>query len=199
MHRRCQDRIRAYLYKAIEQIRSSEIYHENDVARKRLIQIINFFKLQLKQDHYFGYYFDRSRSSVKMNDDQTDSSVDDNYPCYDHCPCKMSQIEYEYACDSWYDADEMIEDETDAKKFSPDDDGSTKRSFKLKIVKSKNERVALCDSKGEFKCMGLWNAKECSYKGKHAINPYRSKEELILFSTWNLDHRQVNSDVSRER
>lgn len=105
LHRRCQDRIRGYLYKTISQITSSEIYNNNPKARKQLQLLIAFFKLQLRKDHYFGHYFDRSRaiepridsegvsssSSTRSNDD-TDASQS---CCYDHCACKLSIPEYE--------------------------------------------------------------------------------------------------------
>jgi DNA fragmentation factor beta subunit len=57
------------------------------------------------------------------------------------------------------------------------------------IERKKEDMKALCDRMGEFKCSGVWNLKKCLYDERHTINPYRSKEELILFSTWNLDHR----------
>ncbi|KAG6454744.1 DNA fragmentation factor subunit beta [Manduca sexta] len=47
----------------------------------------------------------------------------------------------------------------------------------------------LCDEKGEFRCGGPWNARNCTYEGEHIINPYRSREERIIFQTWNLDHK----------
>ncbi|KZC08761.1 DNA fragmentation factor subunit beta, partial [Dufourea novaeangliae] len=119
LHRRCQDRIRGYLYKTIDQIKSSETFANDHTARKQLLYAIAFFKMQLKEDHYFGYYFDRSRATIAST---------------------------EATC------------------------------------------VAICDNKGEFRCGGVWNADNCAYGDRHRINPYRSREELILFSTWNLDH-----------
>lgn len=52
-----------------------------------------------------------------------------------------------------------------------------------------NEDLRLCNDVGLFECGGLWNNAKCAYDGDHAINPYRSKEERIIFQTWNLDHR----------
>ncbi|XP_023345154.1 DNA fragmentation factor subunit beta [Eurytemora carolleeae] len=52
----------------------------------------------------------------------------------------------------------------------------------------------ICDSAGLFKCEGLYREPRCSYSAAgeknqvHEINPYRSREHRILFSTWNLDH-----------
>ncbi len=56
-------------------------------------------------------------------------------------------------------------------------------------TRSKKEMTALCDERGEFTCCGVWNQDKCAYEDDHKINPYRSKEELVLFSTWNLDHK----------
>ncbi|XP_075233551.1 DNA fragmentation factor-related protein 4 isoform X2 [Lycorma delicatula] len=49
---------------------------------------------------------------------------------------------------------------------------------------------AMCDKYGEFTCGGVWKERHCLYTGSmlHVINPYSSREERILFSTWNLDH-----------
>ncbi|XP_049868821.1 DNA fragmentation factor subunit beta [Pectinophora gossypiella] len=47
----------------------------------------------------------------------------------------------------------------------------------------------LCNESGLFKCGGLWSSDNCIYEGEHIINPYRSREERIIFQTWNLDHK----------
>lgn len=62
------------------------------------------------------------------------------------------------------------------------------------VTRSKKEMTALCDERGEFTCCGVWNQDKCAYEEDHKINPYRSKEELVLFSTWNLDHKYESFD-----
>ncbi|XP_034946067.1 DNA fragmentation factor subunit beta isoform X2 [Chelonus insularis] len=194
MHRRCQDRIRSYLYKTIEQIKASETWANNQQARLHLHRIIEYFKLQLKEDHYFGYYFDRSRSfsdESKQCSDQVDGANDN---CYDHCPCKLNKIEIteEFSDDIIHSKDEI-----DAKRISTADSRHSKRlavdeseiSPYVVFSREKEEQYALCDAMGEFRCEGIWHAKSCAYGDRHRINPYRSREELILFSTWNLDHK----------
>uniref|UniRef100_A0A1B6KTR6 CIDE-N domain-containing protein n=1 Tax=Graphocephala atropunctata TaxID=36148 RepID=A0A1B6KTR6_9HEMI len=54
---------------------------------------------------------------------------------------------------------------------------------------------ALCDKLGKFRCFGVWKSNECTYNGgrTHEINPYTSREERIVFSTWNLDHQVERS------
>ncbi|XP_045448958.1 DNA fragmentation factor subunit beta [Melitaea cinxia] len=47
----------------------------------------------------------------------------------------------------------------------------------------------MCNENGLFECGGLWNNSKCIYDGEHVINPYRSREERIIFQTWNLDHK----------
>ncbi|KAI5651698.1 hypothetical protein NE865_00035 [Phthorimaea operculella] len=47
----------------------------------------------------------------------------------------------------------------------------------------------LCDESGQFQCGGLWSNDKCVYAKDHVINPYRSREERIIFQTWNLDHK----------
>ncbi|XP_057332473.1 DNA fragmentation factor subunit beta [Microplitis mediator] len=193
MHRRCQDRIRGYLYKTIEQIKASETWKVNQKARLRLHCIIEYFKLQLKEDHFFGYYFDRSRSSKsKLNDglDAADGAYD---KCYDHCPCKLTRLGIEEETNDKITS----EDEIDAKKVSSNKKlaieklevkGKKKMPYEI-FFRGEDDQFAFCDATGEFKCEGLWNAEHCAYGEKHKINPYRSREELILFSTWNLDHK----------
>lgn len=56
------------------------------------------------------------------------------------------------------------------------------------------EDERLCHDSGVFECGGLWNNATCTYEGEHIINPYRSREERIIFQTWNLDH---NIELSR--
>lgn len=52
----------------------------------------------------------------------------------------------------------------------------------------KDVSVSLCSNDGEFKCQGIWNQDVCNYS-HHLINPYASRENLILFQIWNLDHQ----------
>lgn len=52
-----------------------------------------------------------------------------------------------------------------------------------------NKTARICDERGVFQCGGLWSANKCLYEGEHVINPYRSREERIIFQTWNLDHK----------
>ncbi|XP_014479667.1 PREDICTED: DNA fragmentation factor subunit beta [Dinoponera quadriceps] len=198
MHRRCQDRIRGYLYKTIEQIKCSDVYVNDRKARQQLLRAIAFFKVQLKEDHYFGYYFDRSRVKAEAESDETD----DSSLCYEHCPCRLGRFSDESYLQSPATNETVdsakIEDETDARKL----DKSTKTeandeepgscSYHVK-PRDRQEQIAICDDKGEFQCEGRWNVDRCAYGDRHRINPYRSKEELVLFSTWNLDHKVERS------
>lgn len=52
-----------------------------------------------------------------------------------------------------------------------------------------DKNVRICNEHGLFQCGGLWNSDKCTYDGEHVINPYRSREERIIFQTWNLDHK----------
>ncbi|XP_011643459.1 DNA fragmentation factor subunit beta [Pogonomyrmex barbatus] len=200
MHRRCQDRIRTYLYKTIEQIKCSDVFMNDYKARQQLLRTIAFFKIQLKEDHYFGYYFDRSRAETdsKGDNDETDSGR-----CYEHCPCNFGRISDETYLRQRYirlpqssDTDAIVDsdtiDEIDARKFLEKNAKTANDEIPENCpyrVKSREKQIAICDKNGEFKCEGRWNMDGCSYSDRHKINPYRSKEELALFSTWNLDHK----------
>ncbi|XP_012221685.1 DNA fragmentation factor subunit beta isoform X2 [Linepithema humile] len=199
MHRRCQDRIRTYFYKTIEQIKNSDVYINDSKAREQLLHVIAFFKIQLKQDHYFGYYFDRSRAETDCKDDSDET---DCSRCYEHCPCHLGRDEtyQQYlrlfqSSDANTTVDADNSDETDAKKFTESKKNAKtasnheeSKSFPYRVI-SQKKQFAICDKMGEFRCEGRWNADGCAYGDKHRINPYRSKEELALFSTWNLDHK----------
>lgn len=201
MHRRCQDRIRTYLYKTIEQIKCSDVFVNDYRARQQLLRTITFFKLQLKQDHYFGYYFDRSKAET---DSKSDSDETDYGRCYEHCPCNFGRISDEtyfrqrylrlpQSSDTTVDSDKI--DETDARKCRESEKSAKTTANDEKAescpyhVIMRKKQIAICDKRGEFKCEGRWNTDGCPYGDRHKINPYRSKEELALFSTWNLDHK----------
>lgn len=193
LHRRCQERIRGYLYKTIDQIRSSDIFLKDPCARKQLLYVISFFKMQLKQDHYFGHYFDRSRAKIEApeNVDERDSST-----CYEHCPCRLSHVSGSAYFRLFGTMNQSCVD--GAKKKTKDElsvDSKTEEeeaegNCPYTIRRNGGEAcVAMCDRKGDFRCGGIWNAEKCSYGERHKINPYRSREDLILFSTWNFDHK----------
>lgn len=46
----------------------------------------------------------------------------------------------------------------------------------------------LCNDTGLFHCQGPWDDNSCP-GDQHVINPYRRREDLIVFQTWNLDHQ----------
>lgn len=82
-------------------------------------------------------------------------------------------------------------DDTDAAKQI------TKRR-KLEIIEMVNNdpyvdvaqlKRSLCNARGDFLCFGQWFKDECQYDRSHVINPYTSRENMILFQTWNLDHQ----------
>lgn len=52
----------------------------------------------------------------------------------------------------------------------------------------RGDTSALCLSDGQFSCQGTFSKDQCSGR-LHVINPYASREQLVIFSTWNLDHR----------
>ncbi|XP_050311124.1 DNA fragmentation factor subunit beta isoform X1 [Anthonomus grandis grandis] len=60
--------------------------------------------------------------------------------------------------------------------------------FDRRAAPSENQ-PPLCDHAGLFRCMGRWDKVKCLYEPPHRINPYASREERIVFQTWNLDHQ----------
>ncbi|XP_076686822.1 DNA fragmentation factor-related protein 4 isoform X2 [Andrena cerasifolii] len=195
MHRRCQDRIRSYLYKTIDQIKSSETFASDQKARKQLLYVIAFFKMQLKEDHYFGHYFDRTRARIESREstDERDSTT-----CYDHCPCRLNRLDGGTYFRLFGTADRSCVDGTkkkaernsieDSRTEAETEEDEDSCPYRIR-TKGREAWVAICDRNGEFRCEGVWNADSCAYGERHRINPYRSREELILFSTWNFDHK----------
>ncbi|XP_015521455.2 DNA fragmentation factor subunit beta [Neodiprion lecontei] len=225
MHRRCQDRIRCYLYKTIDQIKTSDVYSKNESARRRLLHVMTYFKLQLKEDHCFGFYFDRSyargvknrleigrsigekeeeeaEKPANLSSDEADFSAS-VFSCHHfHCPCKIGAVSAGF-WSPWnsnrflaeFFPEENDTDETDARRISPvkkttaNDKSADLCPYEIGKNDETVPRFALCNSDGEFRCDGVWSADRCAYADRHTINPYRSYEELVLFSTWNFDHR----------
>lgn len=96
---------------------------------------------------------------------------------------------------------ECLFDRSHEKKFTPaiadeiDARAIVKRrridaETKIKIKENslfEDYAVSLCNELGYFDCHGIWNADKCNYS--HRINPYASRESLILFQIFNLDHQ----------
>ncbi|XP_017132394.1 DNA fragmentation factor subunit beta [Drosophila elegans] len=49
--------------------------------------------------------------------------------------------------------------------------------------------VSLCSDLGDFYCQGAFSENGNCCSMQHTINPYASRENLILFQVWNLDHQ----------
>ncbi|XP_068150706.1 DNA fragmentation factor subunit beta [Drosophila tropicalis] len=49
--------------------------------------------------------------------------------------------------------------------------------------------VSLCSNLGDFYCQGSYSDNGNCCSRQHSINPYASRENLILFQVWNLDHQ----------
>ncbi|KAG5683727.1 hypothetical protein PVAND_012992 [Polypedilum vanderplanki] len=80
------------------------------------------------------------------------------------------------------------DDEIDAKPFKKRRriGSDTKQKIKESNI-FEDCRVALCNDLGVFNCHGAYTTDRCGYE--HKINPYSSRESLILFQIFNLDHQ----------
>ncbi|XP_058818974.1 DNA fragmentation factor subunit beta-like [Topomyia yanbarensis] len=164
MQRRGQDRIRGYFYKTKDELTKCAIYRKNLLAKELIDEMLELFRQLLIGFDYFSFIFDRSHPQ-RLPDAMIPNLV-------------LTDEESKHE-----------QDEVDAQRIMP-------KRMKLAIKKSLEDddnaigkyRMALCNSIGEFRCMGLWNEKQCRY-GAHVINPYASRENMILFQVWNLDHQ----------
>lgn len=82
------------------------------------------------------------------------------------------------------------DDETDARNAVP----NKKLKQVIKEYTLRNEildewSVSLCTDLGDFYCQGTYSDKSNDCALQHTINPYASRENLILFQVWNLDHQ----------
>jgi DNA fragmentation factor beta subunit len=79
-------------------------------------------------------------------------------------------------------------DETDARAFVKRRRIDADTKIKIRETSIFDDvLVTLCNKAGFFNCQGFWSANKCEYD--HKINPYASRESLILFQTFNLDHQ----------
>ncbi|XP_037813867.1 DNA fragmentation factor subunit beta isoform X2 [Lucilia sericata] len=82
------------------------------------------------------------------------------------------------------------DDETDARAAVP----NKKLKQVIKDYTLRNEildewSVSLCTDLGDFYCQGSYSDSQNNCSLQHSINPYASRENLILFQVWNLDHQ----------
>ncbi|KNC25286.1 hypothetical protein FF38_02554 [Lucilia cuprina] len=82
------------------------------------------------------------------------------------------------------------DDETDARAAVP----NKKLKQVIKDYTLRNEildewSVSLCTDLGDFYCQGSYSDSHNNCSLQHSINPYASRENLILFQVWNLDHQ----------
>ncbi|XP_039442174.1 uncharacterized protein LOC120422712 [Culex pipiens pallens] len=174
MQRRGQDRIRGYFYKTKDELTKCAIYRGNVMAKELIDEMLELFRHLLIGFDYFSAIFDRSHSA----------RLPDNAEVSDLVVGSGERVVAAAAA-----SPEGQEDEVDAQRIVPK---RMKLAIKETLEKDGNAieryRVALCNSRGEFRCMGLWNERKCKY-GAHVINPYASRENMILFQVWNLDHQ----------
>lgn len=158
MGRRSQDRIRGYYYKAKDDLRKSDLYKTNRLARDHIETMLTLFRHLLTQMDYFSHYFNRkctNRHPTVIKDEGSNGGDGDAVDAV----TQKKRIKL------------------NVKSFFDD-----KKSIERRLC------VSLCNQSGAFRCQGQWNRDECAY-ADHAINPYASRENAILFQIWNLDHR----------
>lgn len=145
------------------------------------------------QDRIRGYFYktkeDLTKSDIYKKNKSARQIIDKVLECF-----KIFLIGTDYfstlfdrKCDnkhrSLYETADDIDGETPKKKLKQAI-YSAFENFSLK----NDYCVSLCTDLGEFRCHGLWDDTHCSYSG-HCINPYSSRENVILFQIWNLDHQ----------
>ncbi|XP_055594375.1 uncharacterized protein LOC129745369 isoform X2 [Uranotaenia lowii] len=166
MQRRGQDRIRGYFYKTKDELTKCAVYRRNLMAKELIDEMLELFRQLLIGFDYFSCIFDRSHPE-RLPDAQVSNLVLANEKS-----------------DDGGQADEVDAQRIPSKRMKL----IVKKSLENNPNPIDKYRMALCNSSGEFRCMGLWNHQQCNY-GAHVINPYASRENMILFQVWNLDHQ----------
>lgn len=80
------------------------------------------------------------------------------------------------------DEADAISDKPKRRKINPDAKEKVSKSGILKEL-----LVTLCNEAGNFDCHGSWTSSTCNYQ--HKINPYATRESLLFFQVFNLDHQ----------
>lgn len=145
------------------------------------------------QDRIKGYFYktkdELTKSSLYRSNIKARQIIDE---LLDDFFLFLNGVEY-FSClfDRSHEPKFILEqrDETDATNVKPkrrriDSETKTKIGSSDHFIKL---QVALCNDLGNFDCHGIWNAKNCSYE--HKINPYSSRESVVLFQIYNLDHQ----------
>lgn len=142
----------------------------------RTLYVTNKTKKKAKQINS-NSFITRYILGLSIKDDDDDDEVDAKKFVRTAAERKAEEVE-----------DELSDDPKRSKELRLREEAKKKCPYEL-VERSKEEMTALCDETGEFRCRGVWKNDKCLYADRHKINPYRSKEELVLFSTWNLDHK----------
>lgn len=169
LSQKSKSRVRGYFYKAKDEIKKSKLYQTNTKARKLFDNLLNVFNLFLTEVDYFGCLFDRKYPK--------------KHKMWNNNECNQLEKRKESKKDVVDEDDDDDDDCVDSKKQKLSEETSNEI---LEIFD--DVCIALCSAEGDFKCQGLWNKNYCIYKN-HFINPYASRENLLLFQIWNWDHQ----------
>lgn len=150
------------------------------------------------QDRIRGYFYktkeELQKSKIYRSNAQCRDMIDDILDIFHHF---LIGVDYFSSLFNrkWENRHQKVpeiksDDDTDGTRAPP------RKKAKIAAIRDVFEKtnikseyyVSLCNELGDFRCHGLWNMDECSYQN-HLINPYASRENVILFQMWNLDHQ----------
>ncbi|XP_037959707.1 DNA fragmentation factor subunit beta isoform X2 [Teleopsis dalmanni] len=161
---RCHSKEEAMARRAQDRVRGYYYKTKDELTRNKL------YRQNLKARHVFDSIMEKFR--------------------YLLIGCDYFSMIFDRKCDRKHAFLQQRLDETDASRIVP----NKRLKQIIKEYTAKNQildewSVSLCSDLGEFYCQGAYsdNGNCCSLQ--HNINPYASRENLILFQVWNLDHQ----------
>ncbi|KAL5281687.1 DFFB family protein [Megaselia abdita] len=147
------------------------------------------------QDRIRGYYYKTKEELTKISRNEASlDKVDDILAKFRYLliACNYFSMIFDRTHEKRHES-LLNRDQTDATGTHPLPSKRVKEAIKDFCKKNHlldKWMVSLCNEDGDFYCQGSYSegaGNICKYQ--HVINPYASRENLILFQVWNLDHQ----------
>lgn len=150
------------------------------------------------QDRIRGYFYKTKEECLKSNIYRTNAKarelLEQTLTIFQHILIGMDYFSSLFNR-KWENRHDIVrkQDEDDDVDATPTGPPCKKRREMIREILSDSQLknkffVSLCNRNGDFLCHGSWDRDTCKYVG-HQINPYASRENVILFQVWNLDHQ----------
>lgn len=188
----CSDNMEKALLRSIDE-------HEEWFGDDKKLKTKEEVMRKKAQDRIKGYFYktkdELTKSSIYKSSSLAKKLIDDLLSTFFVFLCGVNYFStlFDRTCEDRFLASKKTkDDEIDAISVGKKPI-KRKRITLEKKVQIRNQNVfkkysvTLCNEIGDFNCHGLWFNDNCKYS--HIINPYYSRENLIFFQIFNLDHQ----------